>query len=140
MCLEAHRAGCGIDLIVHRKQGAAIQFGLLLTVININRNLLARTHACQHRLQTVLWNSEQYGDRPGLCDHHNAVRIAGTHDIALIHLAQAELAGDGRCHARVSHLQTCVVYLSLIDLHRAFELAHQRLLTGNLLLGNGILL
>ena len=73
-------------------------------------------------------------------DHHDAGGVARAHDVTLIHLAKPKLPRYRRGHARVGELQSRAIHLSLVDLDRAFELAHQRLLAAHLLFGNRVLL
>ena len=64
---------------------------------------------------------------------------AGAHDVARVHLAQADAAGDRGDHARIRELQLRVVDVALVGLHRGLVLAHERLLRVDLLLRNRIL-
>ena len=112
----------------------------MLAVVRFHRNFVAGFQTLQHRLQTVLRYGEQHGDRFHLRNHHDAGGVARTHDVALIHLTQPKLAGNRRGHARVTQLQPRAIDLTLIDLHGTLKLAHQRLLTAHLLLGDRILL
>ena len=96
--------------------------------------------ALHHARQRVFGNREHDADGRELRDHDDAVGVAGAHDVARVHLAQADAAADRGDDPRVRELQLRVVDAALVGLHRGLVLAHQRLLRVDLLAGNRILL
>ena len=69
-------------------------------------------------------------DRDGakLGDDHQAVRVVGVNDVALVHLPDAGAPINGRTNRGVIELDLGAVDGRLVGFHRRFELADQRLL------------
>ena len=131
------RAGGRIDLVIETGQRTGGELGGAGAVVCVGRQLVAGVHLLQHRRQIVFGNGEQYVDRLQLRDDDD--RTAHAHVVARIDLTQADASGHGRRDLRVTDIHFRVVDLSLIGLHRALVLMHERLLRVELLLGNRIL-
>jgi hypothetical protein len=138
--LELDRAGRGIDLVVGRHENAVRQLRLLLPVPGLDRDLLAGLQATHHHRHAVLRHGEEHRHRLQLRDHHQAVGVARSHDVAGIDQAQAGAAADRRSDARVGELQLRVLDLAAVDAHRALVLADEGELGVDLLLGDRVLL
>ena len=137
--LELDGAGGGIDLVVHREQGAAGQLGLLRPVVGIDRRPVAGLKLFHDRGNAVFRQRKQHRDRLQLGNHHQPVDIPGSHDVADIDLAQADAPGNRRRHPCIAELQPGVIHHPAIRLDHALVLAHQRGLGIELLLGDRIL-
>ena len=138
--LELERAGGDVDLVVQRFQLAGGDAAGIGPVIGLHGQRVAGRQLGPHFGQLGLGQREHHGDGLGLGDDHQAIGVGTGHQVALVHLAQAETATDGRGDARVVQLQLGIVDIGLVALDRAFVLAHQRGLRVDLLFGDGVLL
>jgi len=84
-------------------------------------------------------HGKHQGDGVRLCNRHDAIGVRGLNHIAQVHLLQADASADGRHHLAIRQLQLCAGQRALVDLDRAFELAHQRRLGVELLFGYCVL-
>ena len=75
-------------------------------------------------------------NRPHLRDEDDAVGVVGVHQIARVHLPEAEAAVDGRDDPRIGQLKLRAVDLCLVGLERAAILLDQRFLRRHLLPGD----
>ena len=137
---EADRAGRRVDLVVHRAQRARRQQGRLGAVPGLDGRRVVAAHRVEHRGQVGLGHGEQHRDRLHLRDDDDAVDVAAAYEVADVHLAQPEPAGNGRDDLRERQLQLRVVHLGVVGLDCALDLLDQRLLGRELLPGNELAL
>src|SRR5262249_37064802 len=101
-----------------------------------NRQLHAFVNFVEDLGQLILRQGENDRDRLNLSDDHQAVVVGGMNDVARINQTQTNSARDGRSDARIGQLQLGVIYLPLIGLDGAIELADRRALSVELLFWN----
>src|SRR5258708_7219507 len=102
--------------------------------------MLARLKLLQHDGKLVFGDGEDNADRLELGDHQQSIRVRRVDDVARVDEAQSDAAGDRRGDAAVSEVELYRINQALIGLDDTFILIDQRFLSGELLLGNGVLL
>src|ERR1700691_4013105 len=101
---------------------------LEVAIVSRYRQLRVGLHRALELRQVVLGNTEINRDRLQLRDHHETGRIGRMNDIAGVHQAQTDPAGDRRSNTAVNELKLGVIDSALIALDRAGVLSDQRLL------------
>ena len=102
----------------------------------MQRTLVQLLH---HVRQLVLGKAEERGNGIELRDQHQPVGVAGVHQVAGIHQPQPGDAVDRGADLRIVEAEAGRVDLRLVELHRSFELSHQRRLIVGLLVGDQLL-
>nr|GEU28386.1 sensory transduction histidine kinase, putative [Tanacetum cinerariifolium] len=132
-------AGLGVDLVVQRRELAAVEgigTGAVQRQRRQRRVLVNALHQVRH---AVLRDREFHVDGRHLRDHGDAGGVARPHQVADIDHAQAHPARDRRDHLGVAQIEPGRAFGRAVGHDRAFELLDQRGLGVDVLAGDRVL-
>ena len=105
---------------------------MLIAVKRIHDQWFALTQLFLDSRQIVFRHIENHGDRLKLRDDQQGIRVARVNDIARVHQAQADAAGNRRGDVAVGELHLGAFHRGRIRLHGGFQFLD---LGGDLVIG-----
>jgi hypothetical protein len=105
---DADRAAGLVDLVVKQRHRAGVEHGAVIARQGHDAGGATRQRL-GHLRHRILRQREHHRNRLNLRHHHDATGVAGMHDVARIHLANAGAAVDGRGDGRVAQLRARVL-------------------------------
>src|SRR6185437_6968167 len=138
--LQLEGAGRRVNGIVNREQVALSEELGVGAVEGGNIGVTTGGELAVDLRQILLGKGEEDRDRLDLGNDRHGLGVAGVDDVAGIHLAEADAAGDGGGDLAVREVQSGGLDRGLVAGHRALVLVHECSLRIKLLLGNDVLL
>src|ERR1041385_6128497 len=123
-CLESHRAGIRIDLIVDRQQHACSDLRFEVAIPRIDNHALSSLQFVHNLRDIVFGNIENHGYRPQLRNDEKTVLVGGMNDVSGVHQAQSDSAVDRSSNVRIGEIQFCALNCAFIRLDHCLVLVN----------------